>query len=160
MLRTELQETYEIQDCEKYIVTEQTKSYNSSMIFETIATITNYTNCLVELDVQTSEYNYYVGLGDGYNQDLNKIAYGGAYSNRDNIFRTLSGTNSNIDCDNRLTSYYNLKFEKTGNTLKLYLNDVLINTSTDNSISDFKYLTIASWRSKTLKYKNLKIYPI
>ena len=130
------------------------------MSVETIATVTNYTNCSVELDVQTSEYNYSIGLGSGYNQDLNKIGYGGASSSRDYIFRTLSGTNNNSDYGGRLTSYYNLKFEKTGNTLKLYLNNVLIDTSTDNSISDFKYINIISWSSKTLKDKNLKIKPL
>lgn len=153
-------ETYGIQDCWKYDGTEHTKSYDGSMTVETLQSFTDLTDYSLEVSVKTSVSNYHVSVNSGNNQDLNKIGYGSGVVNSGMIFRTLNGTNDNTTYGSQLTNYYNLRFEKTGTTLKTYLNDTLIDTSTDSSISNFKYLNIVSWASKTLYYKNLKIKPL
>ena len=156
-----LQETYTIEDCVKYDETEYTKSFSSTRT-ETIYSTSDLTDCSISLDLKSTTYDYSCVYGKGYNSESDQIGYGTTNQSYGRIYRTLNGTNnhSNYYSFNSNNVYYNLKFEKVGNTLKLYLNDNLIDTSTDNAISNLKYLNFISWRSKTIYYKNLKIKPL
>ena len=145
-----------MEDCEQYSPTEQTKTYTDTGVTETIASI-SANDFIVELDVKTSTTNYSIGIGEGYNSDLDKIAYGSGDMGRGTIFHTLNGVYDNINYGSQLSDYFNLRFERRGTTLKTYLNDVLIDTTTNAVISNWEYINIISWRTKTLYYKNLKI---
>lgn len=153
-------ETYSIEDCVKYDTTEYTKSYSSTK-FETIESVDASSDVSISLDLKTTTYNYSCVFGIVYNSESDQIGFG-TTDTTGRIYRTLnsvhnhsyySGFNSN-------NVYYNLRFERTGTTLKLYLNDNLIDTITNNEISSFKYLNFGSWSNKTIYYKNLKIKPL
>ena len=152
-----LQETFVIEDCDTYDTTEYTKSYSTTE-FETIASITDLSDVSISLDLKSTTYDYSCVFDKSYNSESDQIGFG-TTNTVGRIYRTLNGTNnhSNYSGFNQNNVYYNLRFERVGNTLKLYLNDVLIDTRTDNEISTFKYLNLGSWRTKTIYYKNLKV---
>ena len=152
-----LQKTYELEDCDIYDTTEHTKSYSTTK-FETIASITDLSDVSISLDLKTTTYNYSCVFGIGYNSESDQIGFG-TTDTVGRIYRTLNGINNHLNYSqfNQNNVYYNLRFERTGNTLKTYLNNVLIDTSTDNEISTFTYLNFGSWRTKTIYYKNLKV---
>jgi len=154
---TLLQKTYELEDCDIYDTTEHTKSYSTTK-FETIASITDLSDVSISLDLKTTTYNYSCVFGIGYNSESDQIGFG-TTDTVGRIYRTLNGINNHLNYSqfNQNNVYYNLRFERTGNTLKTYLNNVLIDTSTDNEISTFTYLNFGSWRTKTIYYKNLKV---
>ena len=151
-----LQETYEVEDCVSYDTTEHTESFTSTR-FKTI-TSSNLTNVSMSLDLKSTTYNYSCVLGKSYNAESDQIGFG-TTDTSGRIYRTLNGTNnhSNYSGFNQNNVYYNLRFEKTGTTLKTYLNDTLIDTSTDNAVSNLQYLNFGSWRNNTIYYKNLKV---
>lgn len=151
-----LQGTFVVQDCDTYDTTEQTKTYTDTTVIETIASI-SANDFIVELDVKTSTTNYAIGICEGYNSDLDKIAYGSGDTGRGTIFHTLNGVYNNTNYGSQLFDYFNLRFERRGTTLKIYLNDVLIDTTTNAVISNWEHINLISWRTKTLYYKNLKI---
>ena len=156
MFRISVSETFSLQDCWKYDATEHTKSY-SSTIAETITSTTNLTDCLISLDLKSTTYSYSCVYGKGYNSESDQIGFG-TTAIGGKIYRTLNGSSNHSDYgSNNDNVYYNLRFERTGTTLKLYLNDTLIDTTTNNEISSFEYLNFISWRNKTLYYKNLKV---
>ena len=154
-LRMFLQETYEVQDCVSYDTTEHTESFTSTR-FKTIAS-SNLTNVSISLDLKSTTYDYSCVLGKGYNSESDQIGFG-TTNTAGRIYRTLNGTNNHSTYgSNNDNTYYNLRFEKTGTTLKTYLNDTLIDTSTNNAVSNLQYLNLGSWRNKTIYYKNLKV---
>lgn len=152
-----LQETYEVQDCVSYDTTEHTESFTSTR-FKTILTNNDISDVSISLDLKSTTFSYSCVYGIGYNSESDQIGFG-TTDTTGRIYRTLNGTNnhSNYSGFNQNNVYYNLRFERSGTTLKIYLNDTLIDTSTNNEISSFKYLTIGSWKNKTVYYKNIKV---
>lgn len=152
-------ESYAIEDCVTYDTTEHTKSY-SSTVAETITSTTGLNDCLISLDLKSTTFSYSCVFGAGYNSEADQIGFGTTGSSG-RIYRTLNGSSSHSDYgSNNDGTYYNLRFERTGTTLKLYFNNTLIDTSTNNAISSFAYLNFISWKNKTLYYKNLKVKPL
>ena len=112
--------------------------------------------------MKSTTHSWSCGFGIGYNSESDQIGFGTTNSTAGKIYRTLNGANNHVNYSgfNSHNVYFNLRFERVGTTLKLYLNDNLIDTITDNEISSFKYLNFGSWRNKTIYYKNIKIKPL
>ena len=152
-----LQETYELEDCVSYDTTEYTETFSSTR-FKTIVTNNDVSDVSISLDLKTTTYNYSCVYGIGHDSESDQIGFG-TTDTTGRIYRTLNGANnhSNYSAFNQNNVYYNLRFERTETTLKMYLNDTLIDTTTNNEISSFKYLNFGSWKNKTIYYKNVKV---
>ena len=148
--------TFALQDCWKYDGTEHTETFSSSSANSILYDV-GTSDCIVELDVQTDGYNYLCGLGH-FNQSntlTEHISYG-ATSNGGT--KWISSQSSSEGA--KLTSYYSLKWVRTSNNMKLYLNGSVIIDTTQSMVTTLNKLLISNWNSKTIKYKNLKVKPL
>jgi len=148
--------TFSLCDAYKYDGTEHSESFGTSSVNKTITEYPNSSDYSVEMDVLCTGNYYFTNCSATSNDPSgSKIGYG--TSGTGYIFTLPTGS----AYGSQITSYYHIKWVRESNTMKMYLNDVLIDTCTDNAVSTLKYLTISSWgSSKTVYYKNVLIKPL
>lgn len=152
MFRTELQETFVIEDCITS-VDSISKSFTTSTKTETILEFDNTIDYIIEYDIITSNNDYHTNLNTTNGADGQKLGIG---SDENNMYVFISGSTQTIS--QSILRSYSVKYVKENNALKVYLNDGLVYTETSSLVSSVKYVNLTSWLySKTIEIKNLRV---
>lgn len=156
-------QTYTIEDCPEYYPSQYTLQASSERIENQITLLTQG-DIIVEGELSATNKGYGVELGTTSSTDYNyvRIGVGGANNRGGGI--CINPDNQNLVLYDTYTSYstpFVFKFVREGSTYSLYINDELVTTQTNSTISNAQYLRLHSWStSKTITLSNVKVKPL
>ena len=153
MFRISVSETYAIEDCWKYVGTEQTVSHGSSGTTQ-LAQFQSATDYEISLTVTyTGSANFLLATSELTSVSNNAYGFG---KNVSNFYGFTKATQYSA-----YSSPFTLKMVREGTTITTYLNNTQLESYTSSYVDDYLYLLINSWNaSATFKYNHLKIKPL